>query len=287
MNQVSSSTPTPTPTTSFSAVKTHLKKILYTAILIGAASVLKLVSPTLSIMGAPSLRISLSPVFFRMPAILFGPFYGGIAGGIVDIIGFLLKPQGPYMPWLTLTAVVDGLISSFVWRFLKDRSSRSIQKGIWILFISIGGIGLFNIAVTGLFPSSSIALALESMGNKKDYMLLGLLVVAVIALLLLALDFVLRKKSPEASVSKYYLKVVLTFLITGIPITILNSYILTFYYTNLKSIFVLFLLPRLLEELIMAVLLSYVTAFLLSVYDRFILKEKKSNDPKISSSSHS
>lgn len=257
--------------------RTQFSQIVQTALLIGLSVALRSFSVMIAFMGIPGLRVSFAAIFTRMPAILFGPLFGGIAEGIVDIIGYLIKPEGPYMPLLTLTAISDGIIAGFVWRFLRPRSTLKIQKGLWITFIAIGIIGLFNISVTHFYPDSSIALALESMGKRKDYMVLGLVAVAITGLILLIVDFALRKKFPEASVNKYYLKVLLTFLLAGIPVTTINSYILMLYYESLRKIgFVLFWIPRLLEEVLMAVLLSYITAFLLSVYNRYIMK--KTND---------
>jgi ECF transporter S component (folate family) len=262
MNQLSSS-------------KTQINQIIQTALLIGLALALRSFSIMVVFMGAPGMRVSFAAIFTRMPAILFGPFYGGIAGGIVDIAGYLIKPEGPYIPFLTLTSIADGIIAGYVWQFLRGRSTKMIQKGLWITFISIGSIGLFNIALTNLYPGSSIALALDSMGERKEYMVLGLVAIAVIGLILLTIDYAVRYKFPDAVVNKYYLKVLLTFLVAGVPVTTINSYILLFYFAGLKKIgFFLFWIPRLLEELLMAVLISYITAFLLSVYDRFIRKEK-------------
>lgn len=265
MNQLSSS----------SSSKTQINQIIQTALLIGLALALRSFSIMVAFMGAPGMRVSFAAIFTRMPAILFGPFYGGIAGGIVDVVGYLIKPEGPYIPFLTLTSIADGIITGYVWQILKDRSNKTIQKGLWVMFITIGSIGLFNVVLTNLYPGSSIALALDSMGKRKEYMVLGLVAVAAVGLILLAIDYAVRYKFPEAVVNKYYLKVLLTFLSAGIPVTTINSYILPFYFTSLKNIgFFLFWIPRLLEELLMAVLISYITAFLLSVYDRFISKEK-------------
>ncbi|HBM81036.1 MAG TPA: ECF transporter S component, partial [Clostridiaceae bacterium] len=47
----------------------------------------------------------------HMPAILFGPLYGGIASGILDVLGYMLKPDGAYIPWLTVTAIAGGIIT--------------------------------------------------------------------------------------------------------------------------------------------------------------------------------
>lgn len=255
--------------------KSQLNRIIQTALLISIALALRSLSVMVAFMGAPGLRVSFAAIFTRMPAILFGPFFGGMAGGIVDVVGYIIKPTGPYIPLLTITSILDGIITGFFWKAIRNRDAKKIQVSLWITFITIGIIGLFNIAVTNYFSNTSIAIALESLGEKKDYLVLGLVAVAIIGLILLTIDYAVQKRFPKATVNKYYLKVLLTFLIAGIPITTINSYILPFYYTSIKKMgFILFLIPRLLEELLMAVLLSYITAFLLTIYDRFIKKEK-------------
>jgi len=253
--------------------KIKFTQIIQTALLIGISLALRSISIMISIMGVPGLRVSFAAVFTRMPAILFGPLFGGISGGIVDVAGYLIKPEGPYMPFLTITAIIDGVVAGLVWKFLKDRNSEKIQKGLWITFVILGLVGLFNVAVTYFYPESVISEALESMGKKKDYLIFGLLAVAVIGLFLLILDFAVRKRFPEAPMNKYYLKVLLTFLMAGVPVTTINSYIIMLYYESLRKLgFFLFWIPRLLEEILMAILLSFITAFLIPVYDRFVRK---------------
>ena len=41
---------------------------------------------------------------------LFGPGIGGAVGAMSDILGYLVKPTGPYFPGFTLTSLVSGLI---------------------------------------------------------------------------------------------------------------------------------------------------------------------------------
>ena len=41
---------------------------------------------------------------------LFGPYMAALAGGITDIIGFFLFPQGNYFPGYTLTSIITGFI---------------------------------------------------------------------------------------------------------------------------------------------------------------------------------
>lgn len=45
---------------------------------------------------------------------LFGPLSGGIVGFLADILGFILVPSGPYLPWFTLTSSLAGVIPALL-----------------------------------------------------------------------------------------------------------------------------------------------------------------------------
>ncbi len=256
---------------SFSKVN---QKIVQTSLLIALALAVRSLSIMIPFMGAPGMRISFAHIFSRMPAMLFGPFWGGLATGIVDILGFLIRPEGAYIPFLTLTQVLDGVIVGFVFKGIKNIEVKRIQTGMGLGFITLAIIGTVNLVISKFYSQSSVSQALDSMGKRKDYLLLGLIAVAVIGLLLLFINFVLQKKFPDSEVHKYYLKVALAFASAGIPVTILNTYILILFISSLSEIgFVVFLIPRLVEEIFLVATTSYITAFLLGIYDKFIYKK--------------
>ena len=57
-----------------------------------------------------SMKISLAHLAVAPTAILFGPVAAGVQGALSDILGFLLKPTGPYFPGFTLSAALLGVI---------------------------------------------------------------------------------------------------------------------------------------------------------------------------------
>ncbi|NLE26399.1 MAG: hypothetical protein GX625_13855 [Clostridiaceae bacterium] len=251
------------------------RKIIQTALLIALALAVKSLSIMVSFMGAPGMRIGFAQVFSRMPALLFGPFFGGLATGIVDVLGYLIRPEGAYIPLLTLTQVLDGVLVGFIFKEVKKAETKKIQTTMWITFITLGVIGVVNLVISKFFARSSLALALDSMGKRKDYLIMGLVVVSMIGLLLMLLNYRVQKKLPDSETHKYYLKILITFALVGIPVTILNTYILILFIPGLSKIgFTLFLIPRLLEEILMTVIISYITAFLLAVYDKVIYKKQ-------------
>ena len=57
-----------------------------------------------------SLKISLSHLALAPTAVFFGPVVAGMQGALSDILGYLLKPTGPYFPGFTLATLLLGVI---------------------------------------------------------------------------------------------------------------------------------------------------------------------------------
>lgn len=56
------------------------------------------------------LRLSLGMLPVAIAGAAFGPVWGGVCGGIGDLLGVLLFPSGAFFPGFTLTAVLTGVI---------------------------------------------------------------------------------------------------------------------------------------------------------------------------------
>lgn len=56
------------------------------------------------------IEIRLQSVPYAIGAMLFGPAIGGLIGGLVDFLSYIVKPTGPYFPGFTVSAVVTGVI---------------------------------------------------------------------------------------------------------------------------------------------------------------------------------
>jgi len=59
-----------------------------------------------------------------LAAILYGPAYGAVVGGLADLVGALLFPFGPYFPGFTITAALMGAM--YGW-FLHNRRARFLS----------------------------------------------------------------------------------------------------------------------------------------------------------------
>ncbi len=57
------------------------------------------------------IRLQFLPI--ACAAMLFGPAVGGILGALSDILGYLVRPTGPFFPGFTVSAALQGVIYGF------------------------------------------------------------------------------------------------------------------------------------------------------------------------------
>ena len=72
------------------------------------------------------------PIIFG--GIVFGPILGGIVGIVGDVVSFIVKPTGTFMPHFTLTAALTGIIPGILVRIFKNDLR---QPKLWKIFIDI------------------------------------------------------------------------------------------------------------------------------------------------------
>ena len=63
-----------------------------------------------SIRISEGLRLSFGQTPIILAGILLGPVWGLIVGALADVVGFAVAPMGAYIPGLTLTSALVGLI---------------------------------------------------------------------------------------------------------------------------------------------------------------------------------
>lgn len=56
------------------------------------------------------IKIGFSSISNQFVYYLFGPVVGGVFGGVLDILKYLIKPTGPFFPGLTLSPIMAGVI---------------------------------------------------------------------------------------------------------------------------------------------------------------------------------
>lgn len=90
---------------------TAVLKSPYTISLLGIMGALKVVllyAATINI--SQFLHIGFSYIPGMVIGSFFGPAIGGIFGGVMDIVGYFVKPEGPFFPGFTFNAILAGMI---------------------------------------------------------------------------------------------------------------------------------------------------------------------------------
>lgn len=102
-----------------------------------------------------SLKISLAHLALAPTAILFGPATAGLQGALSDVLGFILKPTGPYFPGFTLTAALLGVI----YGLMLYKTERKLWQIILarVLVCLLLNITLNTVFLTMLYGPSRLA----------------------------------------------------------------------------------------------------------------------------------
>jgi len=92
--------------------------------------------------GIPSLRINFTSVPIMISGIICGPFAGFATGALSDLLGFAIKPAGPYFPGFTLTSALTGFIPGVIYKYLRKDMNFNALNTIFISLISLGFAGI-------------------------------------------------------------------------------------------------------------------------------------------------
>lgn len=85
----------------------RLNVVVFCGMMCALAIVLNMVA---SINVGPYIRIGFSGLPNQAVAYLFGPAVGGIFGAALDVIKYMLKPDGAFFPGFTVSAALGGII---------------------------------------------------------------------------------------------------------------------------------------------------------------------------------
>ena len=111
-----------------------------------------------------SLKISLAHLALAPTAVFFGPVVAGMQGALSDILGFMLKPSGPYFPGFTLSAMLLGVFYGVALYKTQRRLWQIIAVRVAVMLII--NIGLNTLFLTMLYgPSRLATLPVRAMKN--------------------------------------------------------------------------------------------------------------------------
>ena len=92
------------------------------------------------------LQFSFSFLPLAAGGMLYGPVAGGMIGVISDILGYFVRPNGPFFPGFTLSALISGLM----YGFLLYKSPVSLKR---IVIVSVLNTVIVNLFLTTLWLS--------------------------------------------------------------------------------------------------------------------------------------
>ncbi len=83
-----------------------VKVLTTTALLVAIATVLGFLK--IPVNQLVELRFAFLPI--AASGMLFGPAIGGLVGALADVLGYLVRPTGPFFPGFTISTLVSGII---------------------------------------------------------------------------------------------------------------------------------------------------------------------------------
>ena len=246
-----------------------IKRIVQTALLIAITLILRNFSYMFYFGGGTGMRVGVSMFFSKLPALLFGPLYGGVADGLADVLAYIIKPEGGYMPLLTLTAILGGVIVGFLWRFAKKINDKTFKNVFVVIFSLILVFGVSNWVLSAVYPNLTYTAWVLSFEKKLSFLTIWPTIAGVLFLVLFALGEILKEK---LSIPNDFIKLFTVLFTANIIVTTLNTLILMMFIPALSKMgFLAFYIPRFIEECIMTTLQSYVVSYLLQVYKKYNL----------------
>ena len=246
--------------------KTNLIVMVYTALIIAVATVLNLITAFTGV-GA-SMKISISAIFIKLPAVLFGPLYGGIAGAVADVLGYFIKPNGGYIFPMTVTAALGCAFVGYIWKYVKLQSGDKVRKTLAIVAISLVVFSFINNVAVTVFKGTGYANFISYSEKTEMFFVVWIDMIAICLGFILLIDYII-KRFFNRIYNENYIKLLVTLAVPNILVTTINTYILKAFIPALSKVaFWGLYIPRLIEEVIAIVVQALVISYMLKLYDK-------------------
>jgi len=123
-------------------------RITLMALLAAWSGAFQVISPTIA--GSYLLKFNGFPIV--LSGFLLGPAGGFWCGALADVLAFLLKPGGPYIPFFTITSGITGALPVLIYQRLARRLDGTLRlsPGLLLLSIGLGQAGTKVLLVTAL-----------------------------------------------------------------------------------------------------------------------------------------
>ena len=96
--------------------KKAIQRLTISAMLLATSVIFGLFKIPLS--QVSEIRLQFLPV--AIEGTVFGPLYGGILGGLSDILCYMVRPTGPFFPGFTVSSILQGVIYGLILK--RDQS---------------------------------------------------------------------------------------------------------------------------------------------------------------------
>lgn len=104
--------------------RAHVKTIAVCSILAVIGFILdRFVGINIPLFGVTSLMINLSYVPIFLAGIIYGPVWGGLVGGVQDIMCMIIVPLGAPIWGITATTVLAGVLAGIFGKYILNRDS--------------------------------------------------------------------------------------------------------------------------------------------------------------------
>jgi ECF transporter S component (folate family) len=98
----------------------NLRSLLACSLLLALGIILNMYA---TVRVSDALKVSTSFIALASIGLLFGPVPAMISGGVLDVVSFLFKPDGPFFPGFTVSSILSGLLYGLL---LYRRGTRSL-----------------------------------------------------------------------------------------------------------------------------------------------------------------
>jgi ECF transporter S component (folate family) len=113
----------------------NVSAISVAGMLVAIGVVLSFVKIVLS----PVLEISFSFLPLAAGGLLYGPVVGGVMGILTDVLGYFVRPNGPFFPGFTLNALISGVLYGlFLYKKPVTWTRVIIVSALIAVFINLG-----------------------------------------------------------------------------------------------------------------------------------------------------
>ncbi|MDE6188783.1 MAG: ECF transporter S component [Clostridia bacterium] len=167
------------------------RTLVFTAILAALTTAFTLISIPLPFGG----YFNFGDLVIFIAAILLGPVYGAIVGGIGATLGDLILGYIFYMPFTLVIKAIEGLIVGFLYvlikKFSKDKNSKNVLE---IIFVTLANLLAGFVMALGYFLAEGLLLSEDHWVGGIAQLPLNTLQGAISALVAVALLYAFQLK---------------------------------------------------------------------------------------------